>query len=279
VVTIDLLENPASGRPIHHKLGFLQLMHADDGQWHMTAMQLIRLDHIFINALKYVLLVMAFQYIQYLQAISESKKLSIMIDPAVFAFNPSPFDVVTFRRFGIVPQTEDVQAHFNFKAAKVQRDGGRMMNLRYIEVPATDPSKAPLIIFIEGPEQHSVIIEPAIYDEVVRVVMVDGGTERQLLINLLNNKPVDVVYLEEQGIDHARNKAWKGVDSVLVPVTGAQTPHSFTIQSVLISGIAYELKTEYAFRQSLEAEPAIDFEGLNRQRLSVLSKSMNAVNL
>ncbi len=270
VVTIDLLENPANGRPVHHKFGSLQFMHADDGQWHITAMQLIRLDHVFVNTLKYVLLVMAFQYIQFLQALSDLQKLSIMIDPAVFAFNPSPFDIVTFRRFGIVPKTGDMQEHFNFKAAKIQRDGGRMMNLRYIEVPATDPSKAPLIIFIEGPEQHSVIIEPTIYDEVVRVVKVDEDTGNQLIINLLNNKPVEVVYYEEEGFDQARNKAWTGAGNILVPVTGAQTPHSFTIQSVLISGISFELKAEYAFRRTLEAEPAINFEGLNRQRLSAL---------
>jgi hypothetical protein len=272
VVTIDLLEKLADERPAHHKFGSLQLMSADDGQWHITAMQLIRLDHLFANALKYVLLVMAFQYIQFLQALSDLQKLSIMIDPAVFSFNPSPFDIVIFRRFGIVPQTGDVQERFNFKAAKIQRDGGRMMNLRYIEVPAKDPSKAPLIIFIEGPEQHSVIIEPAVYDEAVRVVKVDEETESQMIITLLNNKPVEVVYLEEEGFDQARKKASMGAGKILVPVTGAQTPHSFTIQSVLISGISCELKSEYAFRRTLEAEPVINFEGLNRQRLAALSR-------
>jgi hypothetical protein len=246
-------------------------MHADEGQWHITDMQLIRLDHVFVNALKYVLLVMAFQYIQFLQALFDLQKLSIVIDPAVFAFNPSPFDIVTFRRFGIVPQTGDLQEHFDFKAAKVQRDGGRMMNLRYIEVPDIDPSKAPLIIFVEGPEQHSIIIEPAIYDEAVRVVKVDEETENQLIINLLNNKPVRVIYYEEEGFDQARNKAWAGAGNILVPVAGAQTPHSFTIQSVLISGISFVLKAEYAFHRTLEAEPAINFEGLNGQQLSALS--------
>ena len=278
MVTIDLLENPASERPFHHKFGSLQLTHADDGQWHITAMQLIRLDHVFVNTLKYVLLVMAFQHIQFLQALSDSQKLFIMIDPAVFTFNPSPFDIVTFRRFGIVPQTGNVQEYFNFKAAKVQRDGGRMMNLRYIEVPAKDLSKAPLIIFIEGPEQHSVIIDPVIYDEAVRVVKVDEGTEKQLITSLLNNKPVKVVYIEEEDFDQTRNKAWTETDNILVPVTGAQTPHSFTIQSVLISGISYELKAEYALHQTLEAEPSINFEGLNWERLAALSKAYGAKN-
>jgi hypothetical protein len=270
VVMIDLLDDPESERPFHHKFGSLQLMQADGGQWHITAMQLIRLDHVFVNTLKYVLLVMAFQYIQFLQALSDLQKLSIMIDPAVFSFNPSPFDIVTFRRFGIFPQTQDVQEHFNFKAAKVQRDGGRMMNLRYIEVPAKDSSNAPLIIFIEGPERHSVIIEPVIYDDAVRVVKVDEDTESQLIIDLLNNKPVEVDYVEEEGLDRARNKAWTGAGNILVTVTGAQTPHSFTIQSVLISGISCELKAENAFRRTLEAEPAINFEGVNTQRLSAL---------
>ena len=271
-VTVDLLENPASEQPIHHKFGALQLMCADDGKWHITAMQLIRLDHVFANALKYVLLVMTFQYIQFLQALSDLQTLSIIIDPTVFSFNPSPFDIVTFRRFGIVPETADVQEQFNFKAAKVQRDGGRMMNLRYIEVPASDPSKAPLIIFIEGPEQHSVIIEPAVYDEAVRIVKVDEETENQLIVDLLNNKLVEVVYVEEEDLDQARNEKWAGAGSILLPVTGAQTPHSFTIRSVLISGISCELKAEYAFRQTLEAEPAVNFEGLNRRRLSSLSR-------
>ncbi|MCG6859793.1 MAG: hypothetical protein LJE70_00660 [Chromatiaceae bacterium] len=266
--TIALLENPADERPVHHKFGSLQLMLADDGQWHITAMQLIRLDHVFVNTLKHVLLVMTFQYIQFLQALSDLQKLSIMIDPSVFSFNPSPFDIVTFRRFGIVPQTGEVQEHFNFKAAKVQRDGGRMMNLRYIEVPAKDPSKAPLIIFVEGPERHSVIIEPAIYDEAVRVVKVDEKTEKQLIIHLINNKPVKVLYVDEEDFDQARNKVWTGSGNLLVPVTGAQTPHSFTIQSVLISGISCELKAEHEFRRALEAEPATNFYGLNQQRLS-----------
>jgi hypothetical protein len=234
-------------------------------------MQLIRLDHVFVNALKYALLVMAFEYIRFLQALCNSRKLSIMIDPAVFSFNPSPFDIVTFRRFGIVPRTEDVQEHFNFKAAKVQRDGGRMMNLRYIEVPATDSSKAPLTIFIEGPEQHSVIIEPGIYEEAIRVVKVDEDTERQLIIDLLDNTPIEVDYVEEEGLDQARDEAWTGAGNILVPVTGGQTPHSFTIRSVLISGISCELHAESTFCRTLEAEPAIDFEGLDRQRLSAIT--------
>lgn len=272
LVTIDLLENPESQPLLHHKFGSLQLMFSDDDAWHISAMQLIRLDHVFVNTLKYVLLVMAFQYIQFFQAFSNLQKLSIMIDPAVFSFNPSPFDILTFGRFGIVAQTQHVQEHFDFKAAKVQRDGGRMMNLRYIEVPATNPSKAPLTIFIEGPEQHSVIVEPVIYDESIRVVKVDEATENQLIINLLNKKPIEVVYVEEEDFDQARNKAWTGAGNILVPVTGAQTPHSFTIQSVLISGISCELKAEKAFRRTLESEPAINFEGLNTQRLSALSR-------
>jgi len=271
VVTIDLLENPANGKRVYHKFGFLQLMHADDGQWHITAMQLIRLDHPIVNPLKYTLLLMAFQYIQLLHALSGLQTLSIMIEPAVFSFNPSPFDIVTFRRFGIVPQTQNEQEHFNFRASTVQRDGGRMMNLRYIEVPALDPSKAPLIVFIEGPEQHSVIIEPAIYDEAIRVVKDDEEKEHQLIIDLLNNKPVEVLYVEEDGLDKARKDACTGADRILVPVTGAQTTHSFTIQSVLISGISFELKSEYAFRRTLEAEPTINFEGLNQQNISALS--------
>jgi hypothetical protein len=272
MATIDLRENLECERLVHHKFGSLQLMHSDDDKWHITTIHLIRLDHGFVNTLKYVLLVMAFQYIQFLQALSSTQQLSIMIDPAVFSFNPSPFDILTFRRFGIVAETLDVQEHFDFKAAKVQRDGGRMMNLRYIEVPATDPSKAPLIIFIEGPEQHSVIVDPVIYDESIRVVKVDEGTENQLITDLLNRKPIEVVYVEEEDFDQARTKAWIGADRILVPTTGAQTPHSFAIQSVLISGISCELKAEKAFRRSLESEPAIEFEGLNTQRLSELSR-------
>jgi len=272
MVTIELLENPASERPVHHKFASLQLMRADNSEWHIATMQLIRLDHVFVNTLKYVMLVMAFQYIQFLQAFSDLQKLSIKIDPAVFSVNPNPFDIVTLKRFGIVPETQDVREHFNFKAAKVQRDGGRMMNLRYIEVPAKDIAEAPLIMFIEGPERHSVIIEPAIYDEAVRVVTNDEGAENQLINNLLNDKPVEVVYVENEHFDQVRDKARWGANNILIPVTGAQEPHSFTIRSVLISGISYELKEEYAFRRTLEAEPAIDFSGLNRQRLSAISR-------
>ena len=275
VVTIDLLESPAIGRPLHHKFGSLQMAHAKDGQWHITDMQLIRLDHVFVNTLKYVLLVMAFQFIQFLRSLSNSRNLSITIDPAVSTFNPSPFDIVTFRRFGITPQRGDVQRNFDFRAAKVQLDGGRMMNLRHIEVPAIDPSKAPLIMFIEGPEQHSVIIEPAIYDEAVRIVKGDKDTDSQLIIDLLNNKPVEVIYSEED-FDQESSEAWTAARSIFIPVTGAQIPHNFTIRSVLITGISHELRDEFTFRQTLGAEPAIDFEGLNRERLAALSRVMDA---
>jgi hypothetical protein len=270
-VAIDLMENPASDRLAHHKFGSLQLKHASDGQWHIAAMHFIRLDHVFANTLKYALLVMAFQYIQFLQSLSDIQKLSIVVDPAVFSFNPSPFDIVTFRRFGIVPQTRDVQEHFDLSAANVRQDGGRMMNLRYIEVPAKDPGKTPLIIFIEGPEQHSVIVDPVIYDEAIRVVKVDEGTEYQLINNLLNNEAVEVAYIQEEDSDSASKKATTGTGNIVVPVTGAQTPHSFSIQSVLISGISCELKAEKTFRRALNAEPAIDFDGLDAKRLSTLS--------
>ena len=149
------------------------------------------------------------------------------------------------------------------------------MNLRHIEVPAIDPSKAPLIMFIEGPEQHSVIIEPAIYDEAVRIVKGDKDTDSQLIIDLLNNKPVEVIYSEED-FDQESSEAWTAARSIFIPVTGAQIPHNFTIRSVLITGISHELRDEFTFRQTLGAEPAIDFEGLNRERLAALSRVMDA---